>query len=153
MRDRELRCLRRGLQKVLFEDITATVFGGSDDPNVSAYDEHELDDTAVYVALPFKFKGERPQVEVWCGKAYRIAMIEDVGPWMIDDDYWNHFNGRPLVELYYKQKRPLPRGPNAGRVPSNDAGIDLSPSLARMIGIEGKGKVSWRFYTPGAEVA
>jgi hypothetical protein len=30
-------------------------------------------------------------------------------------------------------------------VPTNDAGIDLSPALAEQIGIEGKGKVDWIF--------
>lgn len=137
---------------VHYDNITATMFGGAADNEVSAYDAHYLDDTALYVALPFKFKGERPRVKVWHGEAYGVGTIEDVGPWMIDDAYWEN-NDRPLVEEYYKAKKPLPRGPNAGKVPSNDAAIDLSPALARMIGLEGKGKVSWEFYTEQDEVA
>lgn len=129
-----------------YDNITATVFGGSADPNNSAYDEHYLNDTDLYVALPFKFKGDRPRVQVWHGEAYGVATIEDVGPWMTTDDYWAK-GRRPIAEECYHHKKPLPSGPHKGKVPSNDAGLDLSPALARMIGIEGKGEVSWRFYT------
>ena len=100
---------------VHFNNITATVFGGKADDEVSAYDAHYLDDTALYVALPFKFKGERPKVQVWNGEAFGLATIEDVGPWMIDDNYWSNLNGRPLVEMYYKTKRPLPSGTERGK--------------------------------------
>lgn len=134
-----------------FDNITATVFGGRHDENISAYGGHRLTDTGLYVALPYRFKGKRPRVQVWHGEAFGIAKIEDVGPWMIDDDYWTTSDGRPMVETYYKAHRALPRGPNRGRVPSNDAGIDLSPALARLIGLRGMGEVNWMFYTEQPE--
>lgn len=129
------------------QGITATVFGGPSDPNYSAYDGSLfLNDTDSYVALPAKFKGERPQVvvrNVATGKS-AAAEIMDVGPWMTDDFYWET-GTRPIAEQCYQTGKPLPRGPHAGKVPTNDAGIDLSPALAQTIGISGKGKVDWEF--------
>ena len=71
------------------------------------------------------------------------AQIRDIGPWMTSDNYWDK-NARPIAETCYRNKTPLPSGPNKGKVPSNGAGIDLSPALARELGIEGKGQVAWR---------
>jgi hypothetical protein len=41
--------------------------------------------------------------------------------------------------------QPLPSGPNAGKIPSNPAGIDLSPALAEALGHDGMGPVDWEF--------
>jgi N-acetylmuramoyl-L-alanine amidase len=118
-------------------DIIASVFGGEGDYNVSAYDETKvLNDEDLYVALPDRFEGERP--EVWMinrktGK-HAVAEIWDVGPWNIDDPYW--LTGeRPQAES----------GTDMTGRPTNGAGIDLSPALAKELGIDGMGEVSWRF--------
>jgi hypothetical protein len=142
------------------KNITATVFGGADDPNYSAYPPYDssgngryLNDTDYYVALPFKLQGERPKVRVWnpTNELSKEATIEDVGPWCTTDDYFNK-GTRPVAETCNHNGTPLPSGsgPNAGKVPSNDAGIDLSPALADAIGISGKGKVDWDFVEPVA---
>jgi uncharacterized protein (TIGR02594 family) len=127
-------------------DITATVFGGAADNEHSAYPPYDLlNDTDIYVSLPDRFEGARPKVEVKGPDGVAIiSNIMDVGPWMTDDPYWAS-NSRPTAEKCYTTKAPLPSGPNKGKVPSNPAGIDLSPALARKINISGKGKVSWRF--------
>jgi hypothetical protein len=119
-------------------DITATVFGGTADPQRSAYDNHIIGDTELAVALPFRFKGVRPKVAVAANGKTVVCTIEDVGPWLTDDPYWQT-GKRPLAE----SKAPLRRGPNKGKV-SNGAGIDLSPAAARRIGIDGKGVVNWK---------
>jgi N-acetylmuramoyl-L-alanine amidase len=127
--------------------ITATVFGGKADYNTSAYDPSKvLNDTDLYIALPYKFRGERPKVIVTnCDTGSEAtAEIWDVGPWLIDDAYWD-VGDRPVVEVCYADQVPLSSGPNAGKVPTNDAAIDLSPALAKLIGITGKGKVNWKF--------
>ena len=123
-------------------DITATVFG-SYEGEQSAYGG-QLDDSEPFVALPFRFEGKRPTVELMTedGDIYD-ATIEDVGPWMTNDAYWDK-GTRPIAEQCYASKTPIPSGPQKGRVPSNPAGIDLSPSLAKSLGIAGMGKVSWR---------
>ena len=123
-------------------NIVATVFGGKKDFNTSAYNAAKvLNDTDLYVALPYRFKGKRPVVKVTnrSNGVSATATIEDVGPWLIDDPYWIK-GDRPLAE----SGKPLPRGPNKGKV-ANRAGIDLSPSLAKLIDINGKGTVDWEF--------
>ena len=127
--------------------ITATVFGGESDPNYSAYDETKfLNDEDLYVALPYRFEGERPKVRVYNRKnnVSAIAEIWDTGPWMISDDYWT-IGMRPIAETCYNKQKPLPDGPNAGDVPSNPAGIDLSPALADVLEHSGLDPVDWEF--------
>jgi hypothetical protein len=121
--------------------IIASVFGGADDYNVSAYDETKvLNDTDFYVALPDRFEGERPKVIVInreTGRA-QIAVIEDVGPWNTDDPYWLS-GARPQAES----------GTDMSGRPTNGAGIDLSPALATEIGVDGMGMVDWDFFDIG----
>lgn len=130
-------------------NITATIFGGSADADEkSAYDGHRIDDQELGVALPFRFSGPRPQVRVTNranGKTV-ICNIVDVGPWNINDPYWEK-GGRPQSESGIDLR---------GRR-TNGAGIDLTPGAARAIGIPGKGVVDWEFVgatqdpTAGAE--
>jgi N-acetylmuramoyl-L-alanine amidase len=118
-------------------NITASVFGGASDYNVSAYDEDKvLDDTDYYVALPDRFEGSRPMVAVRNASTYvtQIASIEDVGPWNIDDPYW--ITGtRPQAES----------GTDMTGRTTNGAGIDLSPALAKALDIDGLAEVDWSF--------
>jgi hypothetical protein len=115
--------------------ITATVFGGSNDPNNSAYDNHKITDTELGVALPFHFS-EPPRVRVFAnGKSVECAVI-DVGPWNIKDAYWQT-GSRPQSES----------GTDSTGRKTNHAGIDLTPAAAHAIGIEGKGVVDWEFTT------
>jgi N-acetylmuramoyl-L-alanine amidase len=117
--------------------IVATVFGGQSDYNVSAYDEDKvLNDSDLYIALPDRFEGERPAVEVYnrASGAHAVASIEDVGPWNIDDPYWLT-GDRPQAETGVDM---------TGRT-TNGAGIDLSPALAKLLNIDGMGEVDWKF--------
>ncbi len=126
--------------------ITATWFGGSSESESSAYPPYDrITATEISVALPYRFTGTLPMVEVMNEDGdMMVAKIRDVGPWMIDDNYWDK-GTRPVAEKCYASKTPLPSGPQKGRVPSNPAGIDLSAALAEDLGIDGMGKVSWRF--------
>jgi N-acetylmuramoyl-L-alanine amidase len=130
-------------------EITASVFGGTSDYNTSAYDPNKvLNDTDLYIALPDRIEGERPNVRVYnreTGVASE-AEIWDVGPWMIDDPYWDK-GTRPIAETCHDEQKPLPEGTNEGKIPSNPAGIDLSPALAKILGIDGMGTVDWEFIT------
>jgi hypothetical protein len=90
----------------------------------------------LYIALPDRFEGERPRVRVYnqvSGES-RQAEIWDVGPWNIDDPYWLAAT-RPQAES----------GTDMTGRTTNGAGIDLSPALARQIGIDGMGTVDWEF--------
>jgi hypothetical protein len=100
------------------------------------------------VALPYSFDSSLfpdnpPKVRVFCGKLNAIGVVADKGPWTVSDHAYVMGSARPLAETCYKQHAPLPSGPNKGKVPSNAAGIDLSPHLAKKLGISGKGRVSW----------
>lgn len=121
-----------------FTDIVATEFGGRTDPNNSAYDNHFIDDDEFGVALPFRFKGERPAVRVFKDGKSVVCEIIDVGPWNINDPYWET-GSRPQAETGTD---------NTGRH-TNKAGIDLTPAAAQAIGLNGLGKVDWEFV--GAE--
>jgi N-acetylmuramoyl-L-alanine amidase len=116
--------------------ITATVFGGASDYNVSAYDENKvLNDTDLYVALPDRIEGERPNVRVFNSAGVSVlATIEDVGPWNTDDPYWQT-GKRPQAES----------GTDMQGETTNGAGIDLSPALAKLLDIDGMGQVDWKF--------
>jgi uncharacterized protein (TIGR02594 family) len=119
-------------------NITATMFGGQK----SAYGG-AIDDTSPGVALPLLFKGARPRVRV-IGKRTGVSIdcnIVDVGPWNINDPYWET-GARPQAES----------GTDLGQVSSqprrtNKAGIDLTLAAATALQIDGKGLVDWSFIT------
>jgi len=115
--------------------VTATVFGGQSDPNHSAYDEHFITDSETGVALPARFKGERPQVRVSRGDKSVVCEIVDVGPWYDGREGWP-------VDRYW-ETGARPRAESDGR--TNGAGIDLTPAAARALGLGDKGKVDWEF--------
>lgn len=117
--------------------ITASVFGGAADRNISAYTGKLLNDTDLYVALPARIHGPRRKVKVtnhFDRSRSAVASIEDVGPWNTSDAYWLK-QTRPQAETGHDMR---------GRA-TNHAGIDLSPALARAIGIDGVGHVDWEF--------
>ena len=123
-------------------NITATMFGGAGDFNKSAYDEHVITDSELGVALPSRLSVRPlPKVRVFnsATQASVVCGIVDVGPWNIDDPYWET-GARPQAESGVDHR---------GR-PTNHAGIDLTPAAARTIGIPGKGQVDWEFV--GAEI-
>jgi hypothetical protein len=118
-------------------DIVATVFGGHDDPNTSAYDGHLIDDHELGVALPSRFPdGPRPKVRVtnMANTKSTACTIVDVGPWNTQDPYWEA-GARPQAES----------GTDMRGRPTNRAGIDLTPGTASALGISGKGRVNWEF--------
>lgn len=120
-----------------FNDITATVFSGPSDQldnSISAYGG-KTNHNKPGVALPCRFLGKRPQVRVFYQGKSVVCDIVDVGPWNINDDYWNTTHGRPQAESGRDRQ---------GRV-TNLAGIDLTPAAARAIGLRGKAKVDWEF--------
>lgn len=116
------------------EHIIATTFGGADDHNTSAYDGHVITDKELGVALPFHFEGKLPKVLVHGPSGSATAQIVDVGPWNTNDPYWKH-DARPQAES----------GKDHSGRHTNLAGIDLTPALAKAVGVHGKGFVNWEF--------
>ena len=69
----------------------------------------------------------------------------DVGPWNIRDDYWTTHR-RPLVESQYADRATAQNG----SVPTNRAGIDLTPAAVRALELDpdvGVFTVDWQFIT------
>jgi hypothetical protein len=118
----------------LLSGITATVFGGMQDRNTSAYDGHVIDDTELGVALPCRIPDPRPNVRVWKAGKSVICKVVDIGPWNTDDPYWQT-GTRPQAES----------GVDSQGRQTNHAGIDLTPAAARAIDLQGKGTVDWEF--------
>jgi hypothetical protein len=113
------------------KSITATMFGGQQ----SAYGG-PIDDNSPGVALPFHFTGQRPRVRVT--NVNTGATIDcdicDVGPWNINDPYWET-GARPQAES----------GTDMTGRHTNGAGIDLTLAAAQAAQIDGKGRVDWEF--------
>jgi hypothetical protein len=113
--------------------ITATVFGGPDDPQMSAYGG-AVNGAAPGVALPNRLTGKRLQVRVTHAGKSVVCAVVDVGPWNTADPYWLT-GARPQAESGYDTR---------GRK-TNGAGIDLTPAAADAIELPGKGLVEWEF--------
>jgi hypothetical protein len=127
------------------QNIICTMFGGKGDPNNSAYAPYDaITDQELSCALPYRFAGPRPQVEVVSVETGKrvICDIRDIGPWNIDDPYWLT-DSRPQAETGTDMK---------GRT-TNGAGIDLTPAAAKAIGLDGMGTVHWRFTGPDAQAS
>jgi peptidoglycan hydrolase-like protein with peptidoglycan-binding domain len=114
-------------------NITASVFGGPGDEQASAYGGR-IDPSKPGVALPARFASPRPRVRVHHKGKHVDCEVADVGPWLVGDRYWAH-GLRPYAESGRDFK---------GRK-TNKAGIDLTPSAARAIGLNGLGLVDWEF--------
>lgn len=126
--------------EIWHNNITATVFGGAGDSQGSSYGGI-VDPTSPGVALPYKWRNKpRPHINVVGPRGSIVANVVDVGPWNIDDPDYVLGRARPMVEAQYANKT---RAQN-GRIPTNDAAIDLTPAAASAIGISGKGKVKWQ---------
>jgi hypothetical protein len=124
------------------DDITATVFGMEGDEQESAYGGW-INEHTVGVSFPYKWRDEpRPVAVVVQGPAGTYeAGIVDVGPWNTDDPRYVLDGYRPMAEKQYRYGQEAQNG----SVPTNDAGIDLTVPVADAVGVQGKGKVRWRF--------
>jgi hypothetical protein len=93
-----------------------------------------------FVALPDPTALGR-MVEVRYVDRVVVVRVLDVGPWNIDDPYWEH-DARPASE----------RGRGAYRTPVNTAGIDISDPVFTELGMRDNDVVEWRFVRRGFTV-
>lgn len=115
-------------------NINATEFGGKDDSEDSAYGTGPIVPTNMEVALPaFLPLGQR-KVRIFNSRNGMSvdAVVRDIGPWNLHDAYWNG-TGRPKSEGQYRNGTVAENG----RIPSNDAGIDMTPAVFDALGIPG----------------
>ncbi|HEX5567439.1 MAG TPA: hypothetical protein VFY14_11035 [Streptomyces sp.] len=124
---------------------------------------HVIQDDDHFVALPSR-RGLSPRGD-WeyavrvCGPVRcETAPVWDVGPWNIDDDYWNSSSVR---ENFWELPRGMPQAEAAywdghndgldgfGREVLNPAGIDLADGTFRNIGLRNNGWVTVTFLWTG----
>lgn len=124
--------------KFRFAGITATSFAGTNDDiesRTSAYDGKIINgDTELAAALSCHFPGEPPALRVGYRKTGRVVDVptRDVGPWNTNDRWWET-GARPAAEAEYRNKTKAQNG----RVPTNPAGLDLSPAVWAALGYVG----------------
>jgi hypothetical protein len=90
-----------------------------------------------FVALPHPRALGREVELRYRGRRFVVPVL-DVGPWNIDDAYWETAC-RPASE----------RGHGAYRTPTNRAGIDLSNAVFAALGLRDNDYVEWRFVHRG----
>lgn len=134
------------------ENVTATVFGtpsdGLSDDDTAYSDVAPGWANRLGCAYPYRFTGPRPTLRLTnraTGKTVDAPVI-DVGPWNKTDN-WLLSGTRPRVERLFRDKQP----DDYGRIPRNDAGIDLTPATAAALGLNGKGKVDVELVTGATE--
>jgi hypothetical protein len=91
----------------------------------------------LFVALPHR-RALGKDVEVRYRDRVIVVPVLDVGPWNVDDAYWET-GARPAAE----------RGVGVHRTPSNRAGIDLSDAVFATLGLHDNDYVEWRFVHRG----
>jgi hypothetical protein len=132
-----------------FADIYATEFGGGAEAGMDSAYGGKVDPDALQASLPAKIAGgaTKRTIRVLNPANRRIAtcLVNDVGPWNTKDAYWNS-DKRPRAEAQFALKQKA----DNGQVPSNPAGIDLTPAVYDALGIPGKintrnAKVDWEF--------
>lgn len=125
-----------------FSNILATEFGGRGDRQESAYGGM-VNGNQPQVSLPARLASDRRLVRVFHSDKQVEAKVNDVGPWNRHDAYWEKTDGRPLVETQFHDRTKAQNG----LVPSNEAGIDMTPAVFEALGIPNVGKalVDWEF--------
>lgn len=129
-------------------NVTATEFGGgSDFPMASAYGG-TVDPNSPQVALPAHLSAISRKIQVKLSGnpgPWIACAVNDVGPWNVNDPYWST-GGRPAAESEHASGTLAQNN----KVPSNPAGIDLTPAVMNSLGISGSinarsTTVDWQF--------
>jgi len=117
-----------------FTNILSTEFGGGDEaPMDSAYGGTVNPDQPE-ASLPGKLPQSKRQIRVFNVSNGRdvVCKVNDIGPWNKTDKYWQS-GSRPLAEAQFRNRTQAENGD----VPTNDAGLDLTPAAFDALGISG----------------
>jgi N-acetylmuramoyl-L-alanine amidase len=130
-----------------FTNIAATEFGGGSEADMDSAYGGKVNPDAFEASLPAKVPNATRQIRVVHIASGRtvVCKVNDVGPWNTKDKYWEG-SGRPLAETQFRNRTPAQNGD----VPSNDAGIDLTPAVYDAFGVPGpvntrQTHVDWEF--------
>jgi hypothetical protein len=130
-----------------FTNIAATEFGGGSEAGMDSAYGGKVNPDAFEASLPAKVPNANRQIRVVHIASGRtvVCKVNDVGPWNTKDKYWEG-SGRPLAETQFRNRTPAQNGD----VPTNDAGIDLTPAVYDAFGVPGpvnsrQTHVDWEF--------
>src|SRR5712692_1189096 len=124
---------RRG-GELRFRNINATEFGGGSESGMPSAYGGTVNLDQPEASLPARLPRERRRIVVRNPANSRSVecKVNDVGPWNLRDLYWDE-GRRPLAE---SQLRNGTEAQN-GDVPTNDAGVDLTPAAMDALGVDG----------------
>jgi hypothetical protein len=131
--------------------VNASEFGGGSETGMNSAYGGTVDPNTPQAALPARLPAGMRQILVTNpanGKSVCVS-VNDVGPWNTNDPYWDPSNqngNRPMAENQYANKTKAQNG----KVPDQNAGIDLTPAAMNALGVTGKpntrqAPVTWSF--------
>ena len=138
----------RGGGKV-FTNINATEFGGGSETGMSSAYGGKVHGDQPEAALPARLPNAEEQRQILVTNVKNgnsvVCLVNDLGPWNLTDDYWNK-GTRPKAEEQFRNKTLAENK----QIPTNDAGVDLTPAAMDKLGVQGKINtrqvhVDWRF--------
>ncbi|MBX7208682.1 MAG: N-acetylmuramoyl-L-alanine amidase [Verrucomicrobiaceae bacterium] len=128
-------------------DILSTEFGGGSEAGMPSAYGGIVDPDEPQASLPARVPSSQRRVVVTNPANGRSVecLVNDVGPWNTHDAYWNT-GSRPAAEAQHQNGDVAENG----QVPSNEAGIDLTPAAMLALGVHGpvntrKVRVDWEF--------
>jgi hypothetical protein len=128
-------------------NILSTEFGGGNEAGMPSAYGGTIDPNRAQASLPARVARSRRQIRVTNSNNNRsvTCFVNDVGPWNMHDTYWDQ-GIRPAAEAQYQSGEPAENG----QVPTNDAGLDLTPAAMLALGVSGaintrQVKVDWQF--------
>jgi hypothetical protein len=128
-------------------NIVSTEFGGGNEAGMPSAYGGTVDPNRPQASLPARVPRSKRQIRVSNPANGRsvVCLVNDVGPWNTHDAYWD--NGRrPAAESQHQNHQPAENG----HVPSNAAGLDLTPAAMLALGVAGpintrQVTVNWQF--------
>jgi len=136
-----------GLHRLQFADIFATEFGGGSEAGMSSAYGGKVDADEPQASLPARVDSNQRKIRVLNPNNGRmvVCLVNDVGPWNTKDAYWKT-QTRPRAEAQFALKQKA----DNKQVPSNPAGLDLTPAAYDAVGIQGtvntrSAKLDWEF--------
>jgi hypothetical protein len=128
-------------------DILSTEFGGGNETGMPSAYGGIVNPDQPQASLPARVPASRRRIEVenQTNRKTVMCFVNDVGPWNTHDAYWDH-GSRPAAEEQHHDGTVAENG----HIPTNDAGLDLTPAAMLALGVGGavntrKVRVTWKF--------
>lgn len=133
----------------IFVNINSTEFGGGNESGMDSAYGGKVHADEPEAALPAKLSQSKDKRRILVTNPKNgnsvICLVNDLGPWNKTDDYWNK-STRPKAEDQFRNHTHAENK----HIPTNDAGIDLTPAAMAALGVPGKINtrqvhIDWRF--------